>query len=192
MRKDATNIPPGVAATLPVTASKVSRPPFPYSKCVESKQLTVNNESKVYTFSTCNSLCVQKEVEKICNCSSLSELFVDKFNPGLCLKILKENLPLTIKRMNCEQEALIKAQKISSMKTCGCYMPCKNSAYNGAPSMAKWPTKSATLHFLKKFVLSSNLRQRFENELGPFPPYLDALNETSSIQRGIQLKYSEF
>lgn len=186
------DVPPGYSTSVGLKAILHSRLPHPHGNCTFS---TLEGEREYRnTLFTCFELCKQKILVKVCGCKTAALPMYKETDP------FKQNIPfcgaiknwrnkadffaekekVEIKTLMCEQKVLQNLNNDRSYeKTCQCFQPCKETAYQKSLSLSYWPLEFYQLGALQEFykdqsdMVTEHIKEAFQKLNSTLNRYAD-------------------
>lgn len=197
------DVPPGYSTSVGLKAILHSRLPHPHGNCT----FTTLEGDRVYrnTLFTCFALCKQKIIVKVCGCKTAALPMYKETDPQkgdipFCgtiknwknkINLFKEKAKVELKTLMCEHKVLTNLNNDRSYeKTCGCFQPCKETAYQKSLSLSYWPLEfyqySALIEFYKDHANTTDLIKEALQRLTS-----TTLRYQENATKGIHMEYTQ-
>ncbi|KAL4225922.1 hypothetical protein ACF0H5_013910 [Mactra antiquata] len=196
------DVPPGYSTSVGLKAILHSRLPHPHGNCTFNN-LKGDRDYRNTIFS-CFQLCRQKILVKNCGCKTAALPMYHETDPirqdvPFCgaIKNWRKHLVNTTHKtkvdldlLDCEEKVLKNLNNDRSYEeTCGCFQPCKETAYQKSLSFSYWPLELFQLSALQKFFRNRSMTNQI----------LDAyerLNQTQTFygplaEQNIHVEYND-
>ena len=164
------DVPPGYSTSVGLKAMLHSRLPHPHGNCTYNN-LEGEREYKNTIF-TCLQLCKQRLLVRVCGCKTAALPMYKETDPRMgeipfCGTIknwkdliddFKAKEKVELNSLMCEEKVLQNLNNDRSYeKSCGCFQPCHETAYQKSLSLSYWPLEFYQLSVLQELYIHRNI-----------------------------------